>query len=304
MRIVFAGTPDTALATLERLHTDHEIIAVITRPDAPRGRKREMTQSEIADRATQLGLRVIKISTFTDEVISQLRAYKPDLGIVVAFGALIPQRVLDLPRLGWINLHFSKLPEWRGASPLQRDIISGAKSAHLTVFELVAQLDAGDILGVCDTQLGAHETSGVALRRLALEGADLVYNIVTQLEAGGIVATPQRGPATYAPKLSTSEAQLSSRSPIETAYNLYRGVTPEPGAWVASASGRLKIIDCAPTRDLFVHTGRVSMDKNLVALGFADGALALSRVQPAGKQVMSAREWVRGIHSLNDWTFE
>ncbi len=304
MRIVFAGTPDTAVATLERIHAHHEIVAVITRPDAPRGRKREMTQSEIAERATELGLRVIKMTTFNDEVISQLREYKPDLGIVVAFGALIPQPVLDLPRLGWINLHFSKLPEWRGASPLQRDIIAGAKSAHLTVFELVAQLDAGDILGSCETPLGAHETSGVALRRLALEGADLVYNIVERLEAGDIVATPQRGPATYAPKLSTSEAQLSSRNPIETAYNLYRGVTPEPGAWVASASGRLKIIDCAPTRDLFVHTGRVSMDKNLVALGFADGALALSRVQPAGKQIMSAREWVRGIHSLNDWTFE
>lgn len=304
MRIVFAGTPDTAIATLDRIDTNHEIVAVITRPDAPHGRKREMTESAVAQRATELGLPVIKTSTFTEEVTSQLRLHKPDLGIVVAFGALIPPPVLDVPRLGWINLHFSKLPEWRGASPLQRDIISGARSAHLTVFELVAQLDAGDILGVRETPLGAHETSGVALRRLALEGADLVDNIVKQLEAGDIVATPQRGPATYAPKLSTLDAQLSSRSPVESAYNLYRGVSPEPGAWVASTSGRLKIIDCAPTRDIHVQIGKVSIDQNLVALGFTDGALALSRVQPAGKQIMSARDWVRGIQSLNDWSFE
>jgi methionyl-tRNA formyltransferase len=304
MRIVFAGTPETAIPTLDRMNASHEVVTVITRPDAPRGRKREMTPSAVAEHATQLGLPVIKASRFTDDVITELRHRKPDVGIVVAFGALIPPPALLIPRLGWLNLHFSQLPQWRGASPLQRDIISGAQSAHLTVFELVAELDAGDIVGVRESPLGAHETAGVALNRLGIEGAELVEDVVDRLAGDGIVATPQSGPVSFAPKLSASEAQLTSRSSSENAYNLFRGVTPEPGAWIQSTSGRLKVIDCAPQRDLLVQPGKVSIEQNLVAIGFADGALELSLVQPAGKQIMPAREWVRGIQSLNDWSFE
>jgi methionyl-tRNA formyltransferase len=304
MRIVFAGTPDTAIPTLERMNAEFDVVSVLSRPDALRGRKREMASSEVATRAAELGLPVIKTNVFTDEVRANLVELQPDIGIVVAFGALIPDSALVIPRFGWINLHFSRLPQWRGASPLQRDIISGARNAHLTVFKLVAELDAGDIVAVRESSLGAHETAGGALRRLSIEGADLVEDAVRSLEAGELVAVPQEGPVTFAPKLTTADSQLSSLSLVSSAYNLYRGVTPEPGAWIQSTSGRIKVIDCLPQRDLHVQTGKASIEQNLVVLGFADGALEVSRVQPAGKQVMSARDWVRGIQSLSDWSFE
>jgi methionyl-tRNA formyltransferase len=304
MRIVFAGTPDTAIPTLDRMNSEFEVVSVITRGDAPRGRKRELTASAVAGRATELGLPVTKTTTFTEDVLASLRSCQPDLGVVVAFGALIPAQALIIPRFGWLNLHFSKLPQWRGASPLQRDIISGANTAHLTVFELVAELDAGDVVAVRESPLGAHETSGAALRRLGSEGADLVAEVVRSLESGNMIAVPQQGEITFAPKLSTADAQLIARSPVKMAYNLFRGVTPEPGAWIQSTSGRIKIIACSTLRDVRIEPGKASWNQDSVAIGFADGAVELSLIQPAGKQVMPAREWVRGVQNLNDWSFE
>lgn len=304
MRIVFAGTPDIAIPTLDRLSSEFEVVSVITRGDAPRGRKREMTASAVADRATELGLPIIKTTVFTEDILATLRSSQPDLGIVVAFGAIIPEHALSIPRFGWLNLHFSKLPSWRGASPLQRDIISGAKTAHLTVFKLVAELDAGDVVAVRESPLGAHETSGAALRRLGSEGADLVAEVVRSLESGNLTAVPQQGEITFAPKLSTAEAQLTPRSPVEEAYNLFRGVTPEPGAWIQSTSGRIKIIACSPLRDVHIEPGKATWNQDSVAIGFADGAVELTHIQPAGKQVMPARDWVRGVQNLNDWSFE
>jgi methionyl-tRNA formyltransferase len=304
MRIVFAGTPDTAISTLDRMNSEFEVVSVITRADAPRGRKREMTQSAVADRAAELGLPITKTTTFTEDVLASLRSCQPDVGVVVAFGALIPEQALTIPRFGWLNLHFSKLPQWRGASPLQRDIISGANTAHLTVFELVAELDAGDVVAVRESPLGAHETSGAALRRLGSEGADLVAEVVRSLESGNMRAVPQQGEITFAPKLSTADAQLTARSPVEKAYDLFRGVTPEPGAWIQSTTGRIKIIACSPLRDIHIGPGKASWNQDSVAIGFTDGAVELTLVQPAGKQVMPAREWVRGVQNLNDWSFE
>jgi methionyl-tRNA formyltransferase len=304
MRIVFAGTPDTAIPTLDRMNSEFEVVSVITRDDAPRGRKREMTASAVADRAAELGLPITKTTTFTEDVLASLRSCQPDVGVVVAFGALIPEQALTIPRFGWLNLHFSKLPQWRGASPLQRDIISGANTAHLTVFELVAELDAGDVVAVRESPLGAHETSGAALRRLGSEGADLVAEVVRSLESGNMRAVPQQGEITFAPKLSTADAQLTARSPVEKAYDLFRGVTPEPGAWIQSTTGRIKIIACSPLRDIHIGPGKASWNQDSVAIGFTDGAVELTLVQPAGKQVMPAREWVRGVQNLNDWSFE
>jgi methionyl-tRNA formyltransferase len=304
MRIVFAGTPDTAIPTLDRMNSEFEVVSVITRDDAPRGRNRELTQSAVAARATELGLSITKTNTFTDDVLASLHSCQPDLGVVVAFGALIPEQALVIPRFGWINLHFSKLPQWRGSSPLQRDIISGAHTAHLTVFELVAELDAGDIVAVRESPLGAHETSGAALRRLGSEGADLVEEVVRSLESENMIAVPQQGDITFAPKLSTADAQLTARSPEVKSYNLFRGVTPEPGAWIQSTSGRIKIIACSPLRDVHIEPGKAWWNQDAVGIGFADGALELLLVQPAGKQVMPARDWVRGVQNLNDWSFE
>lgn len=304
MRIVFAGTPDTAVPSLERLVEHHEVVAVVTRPDAPRGRKRELTPSAVATRADELGIPLIKTSRFTPEVCAELEVLKADIGVVVAYGALIPEVGLRLPRLGWLNLHFSKLPHWRGAAPLQFDIINGATCAHMTVFQLVAELDAGDIYAVRESPLGAHETAGTALRRLSVEGASLLVDVLSSLGDGSATLTPQDGESSYAPKLTAVHSQLLSQAEVTRAYNLFRGVTPEPGAWIESTSGRVKVLECAPAHDARVAPGRLAFSADHVVLGFSNGALTLSRVQPAGKSAMSARDWVRGIHEPELWSFE
>ena len=303
MKIVFAGTPEVAIPTLERLVSEHDVVAVLTRPDAPHGRKREMTPSVVARRAHELGILTLKSSKFDSSVLAELSRLQPDLGVVVAFGGLIPRNGLDVPRLGWINLHFSHLPQWRGASPLQHEIMSGSSASHVTIFRLVEQLDAGDVLATGAFPLGAHETAGSALRRLSVDGAALVGDVVSSLRAGEVVAVPQVGPATYAPKLSSTQSQLVANNVVDSVYNLFRAVTPEPGAWIESSSGRIKILDCAPEYEVAVPMGRLVVANGHVLIGLKQGALELRRVQPAGKSVMRAVDWVRGIHSVAVWSF-
>lgn len=307
MRIVFAGTPETAVPTLDRLLHDHDVVAVITRPDAPRGRKRILTPSPVALRAQHLGLNLVKSSTFTPEIVEEIRRLQPDVGVVVAFGALIPPAVLTLPKQEWINLHFSALPTWRGASPLQRDIISGAETAHLTVFRLVTELDAGDILTTRKSPLDKFETSGRALERLATEGADVVAEVLEEMASGDISAAPQIGLVTYAPKLTAADAQLHANLSLITAFNLFRGVTPEPGAWIECSTGRLKIVDCVPEepseQPAGVKSGGLTTRDDSVLLGFADGYLKLIDVQPAGKSIMPAIDWLRGLQNPQTWSF-
>ena len=303
MRIVFAGTPDVAVPSLTQLARGHDIVGVVTRPDAAQGRKREMLPSAVARRAHELGLVTFKRARFDTSLSAEIADLQPDLGVVVAFGGMIPRVARDIPRLGWINLHFSKLPEWRGASPLQHEIMAGSSVAHVTIFRLVEELDAGDVLASKASPLGAHETAGNALNRLGDEGANLLSTVVAGLAVGGVVGVPQTGRASYAPKLSSAQGQLLSHNTLEPVYNLFRAVTPEPGAWIDTTSGRIKVLDCAPEHERRVPEGRISVAQDHVVIGFHDGALGLRRVQPAGKSAMSAADWARGIHSLGDWYF-
>lgn len=303
MKILFAGTPSVAVPALERLAVDHEVVGVLTRPDAPVGRKREVTPSPVAVRALELGMRIHKSSRFDDETLSFVRGSGAKLGVVVAYGALVSDEGLGALDLGWINAHFSHLPALRGAAPLQRDIIAGAETASITIFQLVTDLDAGDVLAVSSHLLGSQETSGEAFARLALEAGSALSQAVSDISRGSAIASPQVGVVTYAHKLTSEDGQLRPSMTISDAFNRFRGVTPEPGAWIDSASGRIKILECTPSAEQGSVPEHISLSTSDVNIGFRDGSLSLITVQPAGKLPMPARDWARGITSIEDWSF-
>src|SRR5690606_31763576 len=193
MRLVFAGTPAPAVPTLHALAEQHDIVAVITRPDAPLGRKRVLTPSPVAAAAEELGLPVIKAARLDDEVTARIAALDPDLGVIVAYGGLVREPLLSTPAHGWINLHFSLLPAWRGAAPVQRALIAGDAQIGVSVFQLVPELDAGDVFGMRPVSLPGDATAGRALDILAADGAALTRDIVAGIADGTAAAVPQRG---------------------------------------------------------------------------------------------------------------
>ncbi|MGO2659789.1 methionyl-tRNA formyltransferase [Mycetocola reblochoni] len=307
MRIVFAGTPDAAVPSLTALHgTAHEIVAVVTRPDAPVGRKRVLTPSPVAVAAAELGLPVIKATRLDDAVTDEIARLDPDLGVVVAYGALVRRRLLDLPRFGWINLHFSLLPAWRGAAPLQRSLIAGGEGLGVSVFSLVEQLDAGDLYDTRAVENTDGATAAELLPRLAGIGADRVVDVVDGIETGTATAVPQRGEPSHAAKLTAADGLLDPRLGAEAVLARYRGVTAEPGAFVMLGEDRVKIhslrrADAATTSDdevsdrARIEPGTIRRVRGRILLGTADDALELVEVQPAGKQRMTAADWWRGL---------
>jgi methionyl-tRNA formyltransferase len=302
MKIIFTGTPEVAIPTLDALNARHEVVGVITRPDAPLGRKRILTPSSVAQRATQLGLPIHKTSRFSSETSDFISQSGAELGVVVAYGALIPESDLASVTHGWINLHFSQLPQWRGAAPLQRTIMSGATEVGLSIFTLVAELDAGPVFESMSVPLGATETAGEALSRLASVGSHEVVRVVEALESDTATSTDQVGQVSFASKLTADDGRLESQDTARSAFNIFRGVTPEPGAWIDSTTGRVKILDCAMAEDGSVSSGAILASPQSVLIGFADGALSLITVQPAGKVAMPAHDWARGLQR-ESWRF-
>ncbi|MCX6494954.1 MAG: methionyl-tRNA formyltransferase [Actinobacteria bacterium] len=302
MKIIFAGTPEVAIPTLEALNARHEVVGVITRPDAPLGRKRILTPSSVAQRATQLGLAVHKTSRFTQETSDFIAQSGAELGVVVAYGALIPEHDLAAVAHGWINLHFSQLPQWRGAAPLQRTIMSGATEVGLSIFTLVAELDAGPVLESMSVPLGATETAGEALTRLATVGSHEIVRVVESIETGIATSTEQVGQVSFAGKLTANDGRLEPKDTARSAFNIFRGVTPEPGAWIDSTTGRVKILECTMAEAGSVSPGAVLASPESVLLGFNDGSLSLITVQPAGKISMPAHDWARGLQR-EQWSF-
>ncbi|RDV43515.1 methionyl-tRNA formyltransferase, partial [Leifsonia sp. ku-ls] len=241
MRIVFAGTPAVAIPSLAAVADRHEVVAVVTREDAPLGRKRVLTPSPVADAAERLGLDVIKANRLREEVTERVAALRPDLGVVVAYGGLVREPLLSLPRLGWVNLHFSLLPRWRGAAPVQHAVIAGDTETGAAVFRLVPELDAGDVYAEFRRPIGPDETAGELLEALAVDGAALLADTTDALAAGTAVAVPQEGEVTLAPKLSLGDARLDLTQPAERVYARLRGVTPEPGAFGLLGGERFKV---------------------------------------------------------------
>jgi methionyl-tRNA formyltransferase len=297
LRIVFAGTPPVAVPALDALAAGrHEVVGVVTRADAPLGRKRVLTPSPVAARAAELGVPAIKANRLREAETDAVAALAPDLGVIVAYGGLLRAPMLAVPRLGWINLHFSLLPRWRGAAPVQRAVMAGDTETGSVVFQLVEELDAGDVFSLERRPIGPDETAGEVLTALSTSGARQLASVVDSIAEGTANATPQDGEPTLAPKLTLEDALLALDEPGDRVYARLRGVTPEPGAFVRLGGERFKIhaarlakgAERLPPGAFAGHAGRVH-------LGTATYPLELLSVQPAGKKTMAAADWWRGL---------
>lgn len=296
MRLVFAGTPAVAVPSLERLHaSEHDIVAVITRPDAPVGRKRVLTPSPVAVRAEELGIPVLRAARADDALTEQVAALAADLGVVVAYGALLREPLLSTPHLGWINLHFSLLPRWRGAAPVQHAIIAGDDVTGASVFQLEAGLDTGPVFGSIEQAIAPHATSGKLLETLSQSGAALLSDVVDALAAGTAVGVAQHGEVTLAPKLTIADAEIDATRPAAEVSSRIRGTTPEPGAFVNVDGIRLKVLDAAIAAGVAaVPAATIEARGSRLLLGTATDPVELITVHPAGKRPMSALDWWRG----------
>ena len=304
LRLVVAGSPAAAVPTLSVLaSSDHEIVRVITRPPTPQGRKRVLTPTAVADAAAQLGLPVLEARRLA-ELEPELLPLDVDLGVIVAFGGLVRSPLLEWPRLGWINLHFSLLPRWRGAAPVQHAIIAGDRETGATVFQLTEGLDEGDWFARLTTPIGAQRTAGSLLDELSRSGAELVRDVVDALASGTAVAQPQVGEATVAPKLTRDDGALRFGEPAELVHARVRGVTPEPGAFALWGEQVVKVLDAVIARDAAaLPAGDVRREGGRVLVGTGTHPLELLRVQPAGKQPMPAADWARGWPAERDPVF-
>ncbi|WP_243227862.1 methionyl-tRNA formyltransferase [Microbacterium sp. CIAB417] len=301
MRLVFAGTPDPAVASLRALAgTDHEIACVVTRRDAPVGRKRVLTASPVAAAAAELGIDVLKTDRLDAEATEHISALAPDLGVIVAYGGLVREPLLSTPRLGWINLHFSLLPRWRGAAPVQRALIAGDSETGTNVFQLTAGLDEGDVYGGTRYRIPATATAGRVLEDLARDGATALVEVVDQLAAGTARALPQAGESTYAGKLTAEDGRLDWTQPADAVLSRFRGTTPEPGAFTTVDGVRVKIHDMHRADGAAtLAPGAIRAVRSEVLIGTATEPVALVRVQPAGKAAMAAGDWLRGLRAAD-----
>lgn len=296
MRIVFAGTPAPAVPSLHAVAASgHDLVAVVTRTDALLGRKRVRTPSPVAAAAAELAVPVIKADRLDADATAAVAALQPDLGVIVAYGGLVREPLLSAPRLGWINLHFSLLPRWRGAAPVQHALIAGDRTTGAAVFQLVAALDAGDVFGELRYDIPADATAGDLLTTLAVDGAVLLRDVIDDIADGTARATPQTGEPTFAPKLTLADGVLDFTAPAATVLDRFRGTTPEPGAHTQIRGQRMKILAAAPGPAVDLPPGTIVMRDRAVVVGTGSGTVALTTVQPAGKAPMRAADWWRGL---------
>lgn len=307
MRLVFAGTPEVAVPALEKLHqSSHDVVAVITRPDAPAGRGRRLTPSPVAQRAAQLGIEVLTPTSVRDEAfVAQLSELAPDCCPVVAYGNLIPAQALAVPVHGWVNLHFSLLPRWRGAAPVQRAIMAGDETTGAVTFRLVPALDAGAILGRFETHIAAHETAGDLLERLAISGADLLLDTIDRLADGTATEESQdEAGVTHAAKITTDDARIRWGEDAATVDRLIRGCQPAPGAWTTLDGERFKIHRARVVESIDGAPGSVLIGRKSVQVACGEGALELLQVQAHGRKAMGAGDWARGRHDDTPVVFD
>ena len=295
LRIVFAGSPAAAVPSLRRLLAGSlQVVAVVTREDAPLGRKKVLTATPVAAEAEREGIPVIKanrLAPVTDELI----ALNADLGVIVAYSGLIREPLLSAPRLGWINLHFSLLPRWRGAAPVQRAIMAGDAETGAAVFQLVPELDAGEVYATLRQPIGAHQTAGQLLATLAESGAGLLASVVDSLADGTASGVPQLGEVTLAPKLTLADGRLDWTVPADRVDARFRGTSPEPGAFTELGGERVKVLDALIAHDApRLDPGRIELRASRVLVGTASDPIGLRTVHPAGKRAMKAADWWRG----------
>jgi methionyl-tRNA formyltransferase len=298
VRLVFAGTPDVALPSLRALlGSRHEVVAVVTRPDAPAGRGRTLQSSPVAVLAEEHGLEVLKPERARDpEFLDRLREIAPDCCPVVAYGSLVPRAALGIPRHGWVNLHFSLLPAWRGAAPVQHAVWHGDDVTGATTFLLEEGLDTGPVLGVVTETIRPTDTSGDLLERLSVSGAGLLVATMDALDQGIMAAARQPADGvSLAPKITVEDAEVDWSQPAVRVDRQVRACTPAPGAWTTIAGDRLKIGPVTLLADdSTLAQGELGVEKNRVRVGTASHAVVLGEVRAQGKRAMPAADWARG----------
>ena len=306
MRVLFAGTPAVAVPSLDALvDAGFDVAAVLTRPDAPTGRKRVLTPSPVAARAAELGLEIIHAAKVDAGVTARIAAVRPDVAAIVAYGGLVPRAALDIPRHGWINLHFSLLPAWRGAAPVQRAVIAGDDITGAVTFQLEEGLDTGPVIGTLTEQVRPDDTAGTLLERLSHSGSVLLAQTLSAIDSGAAYPQPQQGEVSLAPKLTIEDGRIDWSEPALAIGRRARGVTPEPGAWTMLDGQRVKLepVLLRPGQSALAP-GQLAMDGKSVLVGTGSHPVELVRVQPAGKKMMSAADWARGQGSLESVVFE
>lgn len=312
MRLVVAGTPDVAVPTLDTLvQGPHQVVAVITRPDAPTGRGRRLQPSPVAQRAAELGIEVLAPQRVSEpEFVTRLRELAPDCIPIVAYGALIPADIIAIPTHGWVNLHFSLLPRWRGAAPVQRALLAGDTETGAVTFSLVPELDAGPIYRTVRTSIEAEETAGDLLERLALTGADLMAHTMDDIAAGAQpIAQPTEG-ITTAPKLHVADARIRWTESAAAVDRHIRGYSPAPGAWTQlggeDSAQRVRVLRSRVAQtgsELPLPAGTLTVTKRAVTVATGDAEVELLEVQAHGKKAMRAADWARGLRTDSDVRF-
>ena len=304
MRIIFAGTPEPAVVALEKLlASSHEVVAVITRPDAKKGRGRSLHPSPVKALAQEHGIEVLTPSTLRpgtedgDNLRQRLAELQPEAIPVVDYGNLISKDLLDVARHGWVNLHFSLLPAWRGAAPVQAAIAAGDDITGASTFRIEEGLDTGPVFGTVTEGITGTDTADDLLTRLAYAGADLLVATMDGLEAGTLEPQPQSGEATYAPKISTDAARIDWAQPAFAIDRHIRAHAPGPGAWTLLDDARLKLGPVSLTEGIGkqLQPGEALIRKDAVYIGTATQPVQLDRIQPPGKKMMNAADWARGL---------
>ncbi|MBP2368663.1 methionyl-tRNA formyltransferase [Pseudonocardia parietis] len=300
MRLLFAGTPEPAVPSLRALLESprHEVVAVLTRPDAPSGRGRKLTRSPVGALADEAGIPVLTPARPSEPgFLDSLRTLAPDCAPVVAYGALLPRPVLDVPEHGWVNLHFSLLPAWRGAAPVQAALRHGDDVTGATTFRLEEGMDTGPTFGLVTETVGATDTAGALLGRLAESGAKLLVATLDGIEDGTVQAVPQPAEGvSSAPKVTPADARVDPGAPATAIDRLIRSVTPDPGAWCEFRGDRLGIGPARPVRtgEVELGPGELCVERRRVLVGTATVPLELGEVTPKGKRSMPAPDWARG----------
>jgi methionyl-tRNA formyltransferase len=295
---LFAGTPAPAVPSLEALlASDHEVVAVLTRPDARAGRGRSLSRSPVAERADAAGIPVLQPrSPREPDFLAQLAELAVDCAPVVAYGALLPQAALDVPAHGWVNLHFSLLPAWRGAAPVQHAIMAGDELTGAATFQIEAGLDTGPVFGMVTEPIGPRDTAGDLLDRLARSGAGLLVATMDGIADSSLVARPQPAEGvSLAPRIETADAQVDWAVPAYVVDRRIRGLTPAPGAWTTWRGERLRLAPVLSRTDgPALDPGTLAINGHQVLVGAGSGVIELTEVQPAGKRMIPAADWARG----------
>jgi methionyl-tRNA formyltransferase len=300
VRLVFAGTPEPAVPSLRALlgSARHEVVAVLTRPDAPSGRGRTLHRSPVGAVADEAGVPVLTPDRPRDpEFLAALRDLAPDCCPVVAYGALVPRAALDVPRHGWVNLHFSLLPAWRGAAPVQAALRHGDEITGATTFRLEEGLDTGPVFGVVTEAVRADDTAGTLLHRLAESGAALLSATLDGIADGSLSPRPQPSDGvSHAPKVTVADARVEWAAPPVPIDRLVRSVTPDPGAWTTFRDERLGVGPLRPVAEApELKPGELHVEKRRVLVGTGGAPAVLGEVRPVGKRAMPAPDWARGV---------